>query len=88
MWKPLFFALLFMTVSGTLAVQAQTPGSDAANAASQRRPTRLLNENYLTPTGETVPHPGVSQGAPTSNLDRQIWREDNRLDRSICSNCD
>ena len=77
-----------MTVSGTLAVQAQTTGSDVANAPSQRRPARLLNENYLTPTGETVPHPGESQGAPTSNLDRQIERENNRLDRSICSNCD
>lgn len=88
MLKPLCFAVLFMTVSGTLAVQAQTPGSDVAGGASQRRPARLLNENHLTPTGETVPHPGMSQGAPTSSLDRQIWRKDNRLDRSICSNCD
>jgi len=85
MLKLLCFALLLMSVSGTFAV---TDGSDAANAASERKPTRLLNENNLTSTGETVPHPGASQGAATTDLDRQIGRENDRLDQSICSNCD
>jgi hypothetical protein len=88
MLKPLCFALLFVIASGAFAVQAQTEGSDTAGAAPQRRPTRLLNENYLTSTGETVPHPGASQGAPTTDLDRQIGRENDRLEQSICSNCD
>ncbi len=88
MLKALCFALLLMCVSGTFAVQAQTDGSDAANAASERKPTRLLNENNLTSTGETVPHPGASQGAATTDLDRQIGRENDRLDQSIGRNCD
>jgi hypothetical protein len=48
----------------------------------------LLHENYLTSTGETVPHPGASQGAATTDLDRLIEQKNNRLDQSICSNCD
>jgi len=47
----------------------------------------LLNQDYLTSTGATVPHPGQSQGAPTDPLDRRTGREDNRIDDSICSNC-
>jgi hypothetical protein len=82
MLKPLTFALLFMIASAPFVVQAQTTGSDTADAAS-----RLLNENYLTSTGATVDRPGESQGAPTTNLDRRIERENNRLDQSICSNC-
>jgi len=77
-----------MTTSGTFAVQAQTTGSDIADAASQGKSTRLLNKNYLTSTGETVPHPGASQGAATTDLDRLIEQKNNRLDQSICSNCD
>jgi hypothetical protein len=87
MLKPLYFALFFMTASGTFAVQAQTIGSDTVDAVSQRRAPPLLNENYLTSTGETVAHPGESQGAPTTDLDRRIEQENNRLDQSICSNC-
>jgi hypothetical protein len=88
MLKPLFFALLFMTTSGTFAVQAQATGPDIADAASRGKSTRLLHENYLTSTGETVPHPGASQGAATTDLDRLIEQKNNRLDQSICSNCD
>jgi len=87
MLKPLTFALLFMTAGGTFAVQAQTTGPAAPDAASRPKDQRLLNENYLTPTGETVPRPGLSQGPPTTNLDREIQQENNRLDQSIRSNC-
>jgi hypothetical protein len=87
MLKPLTFALFFMTAGGTFVVQAQTTGPATPDAASRPKDQRLLNENYLTPTGETVPRPGLSQGAPTTNLDREIQQENNRLDQSICSNC-
>lgn len=85
MLKPLYFALLLVTASGAIAVQAQSkePGDSAPRPKDQR----LLNENYLTPTGETVPRPGLSQGAPTTPLDRKIQQENNRIDNSICSNC-
>ncbi len=87
MLKLLTFALLFMVASGTFAVQAQTTGSDTADAASRHKATRLLNENYLTSTGETVAHPGASQGAATTDLDRRIEQQNNRANQSICSNC-
>ena len=83
MMKPLFVALLCATVTGIAVVQAQT-GSDPA---PRHRPTRLLNENYLTSTGETVPPPGASQGAATSGLDRRIEQQNDRINQSICSNC-
>jgi hypothetical protein len=83
MLKPFHFMLLFITASGAITAHAQTNGSDSARA----KDTQLLNENYLTPTGEAVSRPGISQGAPTTNLDRRIEEENNRLDKSICSNC-
>ncbi|HUI19933.1 MAG TPA: hypothetical protein VLZ74_02665 [Methylocella sp.] len=87
MLKPPCLALLFVTLGGTLMADAQTNGRETGDDALQRKTPRLLNENHLTSTGETVPHPGESQGAPTTELDRLIEQKDNHLDRSICSNC-
>jgi hypothetical protein len=83
MMKPLFVALLCATVTGITVVQAQT----GAGPAPRHKAARLLNENYLTSTGETVAHPGASQGAATTGLDRRIEQQNNRVDQSICSNC-
>jgi hypothetical protein len=80
MMKSLFVALLCATVTGITAVQAQT--------GTRHKAVRLLNENYLTATGETVAHPGASQGAATTDLDRRIGRRNDRVVQSICSNCD
>jgi hypothetical protein len=84
MMKPLFVALLCATITGITVVQAQT----GTGPAPRHKAVRLLNENYLTSTGETVPHPGVSQGAATTDLDRRIGRRNDRVVQSICSNCD
>jgi hypothetical protein len=83
MMKPLFVALLCAPVTAITVVQAQT-GTDPA---PRPKAGRLLNENYLTSTGETVPHPGVSQGAATTDLDRRIRRRNDGIEQSICSNC-
>jgi len=83
MMKPLFVALLCATVAGITVVQAQT----GTGQAPRDKATRLLNENYLTSTGETVPRPGASQGAATTDLDRRIEQQNDRVDQSICSNC-
>jgi hypothetical protein len=83
MMKALFVAPLCATVIGTTVVQAQT----GSGPAPRHKAARLLNENYLTSTGETVPHPGVSQGAATTDLDRRIRQRNDRIDQSICSNC-
>ena len=53
----------------------------------ERRSTGLLREKYLTRTGETVPHAGMSQGAPMTAFDYWIMERDNRIQRSVCSNC-
>jgi 8-oxo-dGTP pyrophosphatase MutT (NUDIX family) len=84
MMKPLFVALLCATVTGITLVQAQT----GAGPAPRHKAEGLLNENYLTSTGETVPHPGASQGAATTDFDRRIGRRNNHVVQSICSNCD
>jgi hypothetical protein len=67
MRKRLFVAFLSATVTGITVVQAQT----GTGQAPRDKATRLLNENYLTSTGETVPRPGASQGAATTD-DRRI----------------
>jgi hypothetical protein len=50
-------------------------------------PGQLLDQNYLAPTGATVPRPGVPQASGPTPLDRAIRKEDNRIDNSICSAC-
>jgi hypothetical protein len=84
--RALWFVLL-VTVAGISSVQAQTAGPAGDGNAARHKPAGLLNENYLTPTGQTVPRPGLSQGAPPSALDRRIEDKDNRIEQSICSNC-
>ena len=78
---------LLLAVAQAATVQAQPLGSAGAPPAPRHRPAGLLNENNLTSTGETVPRPNVSQGAPQSGLDRDIEQEDNLVEQSICSNC-
>ena len=87
MLKRLYFGLLFMTAIGTFAAQAQTDSSAGVGPSERHKPTGLLNEKFLTPTGETVAHPGEPQGPPTTALDRGIEQQNNRIDQSICSNC-
>ncbi|HUB63584.1 MAG TPA: hypothetical protein VL996_03925 [Methylocella sp.] len=87
MAKPLYFALLLVAASGLFTAQAQTTDSGRADAAAQPGAARPLNKNYLTSSGETVSHPGQSQGAATTDLDRRIEQENNRLEQNICSNC-
>ena len=47
----------------------------------------LLDQDYLAPTGATVPRPGVPQGSGPTALDRKIQQEDNKIDNSICKGC-
>jgi hypothetical protein len=55
----------------------------------------LLNKDYLTATGETVPCPGLecpphthrSVSQKPTPFDRKIRDLDDRWERSICSNC-
>ena len=49
--------------------------------------TSLVSEQYRTKNGTTMPHPGVTQGEGNTPLDRTIERKDDKVMRSICSNC-
>jgi hypothetical protein len=50
-------------------------------------PGHLLDQDYLAPTGATVPRPGVPQGSGPTALDRKIQQQDNQIDNSICKGC-
>lgn len=59
------------------------PGSDPANPPG----SGPANQSYLTSSGQTVPHPGVPQNSGVTPLDRKIYKRDNAVEHSICSNC-
>lgn len=66
-----------------LTVQAGT----TVGPGSRHNATGLLNEKFLTSTGQTVAHPGASQGAGATELDRRIEQQNDRIEESICGNC-
>jgi hypothetical protein len=78
---------LFLVAMASVAANAQSDGSDTGRSVSA--PSRgLLNQDYLTSTGETVPRPGAAPLNPdVTPLDRQIRDNNDRVERSICSNC-
>ncbi len=78
----MFIAESLFALSGAALAQIQTPPP-----TSEPGPTSLLRKDYLTSTGQTVPHPGASQGAGVTPLDRGIQQRDNQLIKSICGNC-
>jgi hypothetical protein len=50
-------------------------------------PGHLLDQDYTTSTGATVPRPGVPQASGPTALDRKIQQQDNQIDNSICKGC-
>jgi hypothetical protein len=84
--------IIFTALMASVAANAQNNGgqNDGGNVApelSKPTPGHLLNQDYLTPTGETVPRPGVPQSSGPTPLDRSMEQQDNRIDKGICSNC-
>jgi hypothetical protein len=71
MAKLTFIAVLF--VAATAGVAAYGQGNNRLVAPELSKPTQghLLDQDYLTSTGETVPRPGVPQGSGPTALDRQ-----------------
>ena len=69
------------------AANAQSNGGYVAPELSKPTPGHLLDQDYLTSTGETVPRPGVPQSSGTTPLDRAIREQNNRIDNSICNGC-
>jgi hypothetical protein len=67
--------------------QRPNGGTYVAPELSQPTPGHLLDKDYLTSTGETVPRPGVPQSLGETPFDRNIRQQNDRIDNSICSGC-
>ena len=87
MGKVALAAVIFTALMAQVGAIAQSGGGLVAPELSKPTPGHLLNQDYLTPTGETVPRPGVSQAPGPSPLDHSLEQQDKQIDRSICSNC-
>jgi hypothetical protein len=82
-----FFAIILIASMAGFAAYAQDDGDYLAPELSKPAPGHLLNQDYLTSTGETVPRPGVPQSSGETPLDRYIEQQDDRIDNSICTGC-
>ena len=87
MTKLFFSAIVFTALMAGVAANAQNDGRYVAPQLSTPMPGQLLNKDYLTGTGATVPRPGVPQASGPTPLDRSIEQQDNRIDNSICTGC-
>jgi hypothetical protein len=87
MAKSIFVALVLTAPMAGVAAYARDDGGYVAPELSRPTPGHLLNQDYLTSTGETVPRPGVPQSSGPTPLDRSIEQQDNRIDNSICTGC-
>ena len=79
--------IIFTALISSAAANAQSDGGYVAPDLSRPTPGHLLNQDYLAPTGETVPRPGVPQSAGATPLDHAIRQENDRIDNSICNGC-
>jgi hypothetical protein len=79
--------ILAALMASGAAYSQDNRGGLVAPELSRPGPGHLLDQDYLTSTGETVPRPGASQSAGPTPLDRAIQQKDNKIDNSICSGC-
>ncbi len=85
--RPAPIVIILTALIASAAANAQSDGGYVAPDLSRPTPGHLLNQDYLTSTGETVPRPGVPQSSGTTPLDREIRQENDRIDNSICNGC-
>lgn len=84
----LFIGVVLASLAGASA-GAQTQ-DQAPVLPSQDDPAGIgagVRAGNITATGQTVPHPGASQSAGTTSLDKGIQAEDNKIQSSICKGC-
>jgi hypothetical protein len=88
MAKLKFIVTVFSALTASVAAYGQDNGGGLV-APELSKPTEghLLDQDYLTSTGETVPRPGASQSAGPTPLDRAIEQQNNKIDNSICTGC-
>ena len=86
MAKSIVIAAFLLAATTGGAAYGQDKGL-VAPELSKPEPGHLLDQDYQTSTGETVPRPGVPQASGPTALDRKIQQEDNKIDNSICKGC-
>jgi hypothetical protein len=79
--------IIFTLLMAGVGANAQNDGGYVAPELSRPTPGHLLNQDYLTSTGETVPRPGAPQSSGETPLDRAIREQNDRIDNSICTGC-
>ncbi len=87
MTKLLLAAIVLIAPFAALAANGQSDGGYVAPERSKPAPGRLLDQDYLTSTGATVPRPGVPQSSGDTPFDRYMRQQNDRIDNSICSAC-
>ena len=87
MTKLFLTAVIFIAPLAAFAANGQSDGGHVAPELTKPAPGHLLDQDYLTSTGETVPRPGVSQSSGETPFDRYMEQENNHTDNSICSGC-
>jgi hypothetical protein len=66
---------------------AQTTTANSPTQTSNPSVQGLANQNNLTSTGATVPHPGASEDSVPTLTGRSIHDGNDRVEHSICKNC-
>jgi hypothetical protein len=87
MAKMTIIAAFLLAATAGVAAYGQDNSGLVAPELSKPAPGHLLDQDYLAPTGATVPRPGVPQASGPTPLDRKIEQENNRIDNSICKGC-
>ena len=87
MVRLLLTAIIFFAPLAAFAANGQSDGGYVARELSKPAPGHLLDQDYLTPTGETVPRPGVPQSSGETPFDRAIRQQNDRIDNTICDGC-
>ena len=71
-----------MTVGTAIAQERTTPSHDQSTNGGVGART-----GHVTSSGETVPHPGASQSAGTTSIDRGVMKNDDAIQNGICKGC-
>ena len=87
MVKLFLTAIIFFAPLAAFAANGQSVGVYVVPELSKPAPGRLLGQDYLTSTGDTVPRPGVPQSSGDTPLDRYMRQQNDRIDNSICNAC-
>jgi hypothetical protein len=87
MLKLLLIVIIFIAPLSAVAADGQSDGGYVAPELSKPAAGHLLDENYLTSTGQTVARPGMPQSSGETRFDRYIEQQDDRTDNSICKGC-